>query len=127
MGWELLISLLAFVLELKAAVSKQLWIHKPTQKGQLQNTLEQRLPGGGLCCKPLSHQPSTERPPSEPGEALRAEDWEMVLRVLGGQHSQKAELRRELCGSEKDAGSFLLELGEATAWWGEGPERRKEP
>lgn len=96
---ELPISLSAFVPELKAAVSKHLWIHKPTQRGQLQNTWlqatlptsrSQKRPREGLSQSPLRHQ--------------GRENWKKVLGVLRGKRSQKGELRREFRGSWKDGG-----------------------
>lgn len=114
------LSVFLFVLELKAAVSKHLWIHKPTQRS--------RTPEQSAVNPPPYHPSidmSTARPPSEPTGTWGRENWNMVLRALRGQESQTGELRREFRGSEKYGGTFFLELRGCDA--GGGLEAQEAP
>lgn len=63
---------LGFCLGARSSCIQQLRIQKPTQKGQLQNALEQWLPKGGLRWKPPSHPPSTEMSTDRPPVSTRA-------------------------------------------------------
>lgn len=98
MGWELPISLPAFVLELKTALDTQTHTERPPLDGMLQSSGFSR-PQKGL-------SEPREAPEQSPGKRS-SESWD--------QRSQKAELSQGFCGSKKDARAFLLDLEEAAA------------
>ena len=68
--------------------------------------------------------PAEPRPPPPPPQA-----WQGIqkIRKWSPGSTWTVELRRGCCGSDQEAGYFLLELGEATPGCREGPEGRKEP
>lgn len=98
----------AFVLQLRAAVSKRPWIHKP-KEGSGRATLESE----GVHCK-LPSNGLNVHGSAEPIEAPRAgrRTWKVAFGELWGQSSPRWQLCWEFRGREKGAhGAFPAGTG----------------